>query len=313
MRDLYPPIEPFETDRLAVEAPHEIYFEQCGNPAGRPILFIHGGPGGGCQARDRRFFDPAAWRVVLFDQRGAGRSTPNASTENNTTGRLIDDIETLRRRLGIEQWTLFGGSWGSTLALAYAEAHPTRVHAMILRGIFLLRRLELDWYYRDGTPLVFPEAARDFHGLIPDDERDDIIAAYHRRITGDDAALRDRALEAWARWEAETSSLYRDSDRVAAYGRAEFARAFAGIELHYFVNGGFFERDGQLLHDAEALASIPGTIVHGRYDMVCPARNAVDLHAHWPKSELHIVPDAGHDSGEPGIRSALVDATDRYR
>ncbi len=311
-RERYPAIEPYDTQRLGVPGGHGIYYEQCGNPDGKPVLFVHGGPGGGCTEDDRRFFDPDVWRIVLFDQRGAGRSTPHAGLDENTTAHLIDDMEALRETLGIQRWMLFGGSWGSTLSLAYAEAHPTRVTAMVLRGIFLLRRMELDWYTRLGTPRVFAEAARRFHGLIPPEEREDLVAAYHRRVMGDDPGVRREALEAWARWEAETSSLHPDPERVEKYAKAEFAEAFAGIELHYFIHGGFFERDGQLLEDAGRLAGIPGVIVHGRYDMVCPLQNAIDLHERWPEATLEIVPDAGHASDEPGILDALIRATDRF-
>lgn len=310
--DRYPPITPYDCGRLDVSGPHEIYFEQCGNPNGRPVLFVHGGPGGGCTPADRRFFDPEAYRIILFDQRGAGRSTPHACTRVNTTQDLLADMEALRARLGIARWMLFGGSWGSTLSLAYAETYPQHVTAMILRGIFLVRQQEFDWYYRDGTPLVFPDAALEFHGLIPPEERDDLIAAFHRRITGADPEIRRAALAAWARWEAQTSSLHPDAARLEKFGSPDFAEAFAGIELHYFVNRGFFAYDGQLLADADRLAGIPGVIVHGRYDMVCPVTNAFDLHAHWLDSELEIVADAGHDADEPGIRDALIRATDRF-
>lgn len=298
---------------MRVSGPHEIYYEQCGNPDGQPALFMHGGPGGGCREDDRRFFDPDAYRIVLFDQRGAGRSTPHACLEQNTTQDLIADIEELRERLGVMRWVLFGGSWGSTLSLAYAEAFPSRVAAMIVRGIFLVGQEEFDWYYRDGTPLVFPDAAREFHGLIPPEERNNIIAAYHRRITGSDPDARRSALVGWARWEAQTSSLYPDPERVERFADPDYAEAFAGIELHYFVNKGFLSHDGQLLDDAWALRGIPGAIVHGRYDMVCPVKNAIDLHEHWPESDLEIVADAGHDASEPGIRDSLIRATDRFR
>ncbi|MFC3230610.1 prolyl aminopeptidase [Marinibaculum pumilum] len=311
-RGLYPEIAPYDQGWLRVSDLHEIHYEQCGNPERPAALFVHGGPGGGFDAEDRRFFDPDAWRVVLFDQRGAGRSRPHACLEENTTQHLIADMEALRSHLGIERWMLFGGSWGSTLSLAYAQAHPERVTAMVLRGIFLLRRWELDWYYGHGTQGVFPEAADRLHGLVPEGERGDIVGAYHRMVTGKDEGLRRRALEAWSRWEAETSSLYTDPKRVERFSGAEFAEAFAGIELHYFANGGFFPRDGELLLQAGRIASIPGVIVHGRYDMVCPVRNAVDLHAAWPGSELHIVADAGHASREPGTIDCLVRATDRF-
>lgn len=311
-RTRYPEIEPYDTGRLKVSGIHEIYYEQVGNPSGKPVLFVHGGPGGGCTENDRRFFDPDAYRVVLFDQRGAGRSTPHASLEENTTQHLIADMEALRGHLGIDRWMLFGGSWGSTLSLAYAETHTDRVTEMVLRGIFLLRRCELDWYYRDGTPRVFAEAGERLHALLPKGATD-VIAAYHAMVTGDDEPLRRRALETWSRWEAETSSLYSNPERVEEFGGAEFAEAFAGIELHYFRNGGFFDRDGQLLYEASRIAHIPGAIVHGRYDMVCPVQNAVLLAREWTAASLHIVPDAGHASDEPGNVDALIRATDRFR
>ncbi|MEQ8196155.1 MAG: prolyl aminopeptidase, partial [Rhodospirillales bacterium] len=306
---LYGEIEPYDRGRLSVSGGHEIYFEQCGNPDGKPALFVHGGPGGGCTNDDRRFFDPEAYRIILFDQRGAGRSRPHAGLRENTTGHLIADMERLRERLGIARWLLFGGSWGSTLSLAYAEAHPRRVSEMILRGIFLLRRWELDWYYRDATPHVFPEAARRFQEHVPACERGDLVAAYHKRVNGTRRTTRDAALREWARWEAETSSLYPDPNRIEKYSDPEFAAAFAGIELHYFANRGFFETDGQLLERADSMADIPGVIVHGRYDMVCPVQNAIDLKTRWDNAELQIVPDAGHASSEPGIARRLVAAT----
>lgn len=313
LHKLYPEIEPFDSGDLRVSDVHEIHYEQCGNPHGQPALFVHGGPGGGCNADDRRFFDPQHYRIVLFDQRGAGRSKPHACTEENTTWHLVDDMERLREHLGIDRWLLFGGSWGSTLSLAYAESHPDRVTALVLRGIFLVRQSEFDWYYLRGTPMVFAEAARAFHALIPEDERSDMVAAYSKRIASDDPEVRDRALAAWATWEAETSSLKRDPKRVEKFGAADFARAFAGIELHYFSNNGFFEVEGQLLRDAGRLEDIPGIIVHGRYDMVCPFQNALELKEAWPQAELVVVEDAGHASSEAGTTDALVRATDRFR
>ena len=313
MRTRYPEIEPFDTGYLPVSDIHEIYYEQCGDPEGQPVLFVHGGPGGGCDPDDRRFFDPAHYRIVLFDQRGAGRSKPHASTLDNTTWHLVEDMERLRRHLGIEHWLLFGGSWGSTLSLAYAETHPDRVSGLILRGIFLVRQAEFDFYYLQGTPRVFAEAAKKFHALIPENERHDMVAAYYRRITGTDAEMRKRALEAWATWEAESSSLLRDPKRVAKFGTAKFAEAFAGIELHYFINKGFFETEGQLLRDAGRLKDIPGAIVHGRYDMVCPYENALLLKEAWPHAELITIENAGHASSEPATLDALIRATDRFR
>jgi len=312
-RELYPNIEPFDSGYLEVSDFHRVYYEQCGNPEGQPALFVHGGPGGGCDAVDRRFFDPAHYRIVLFDQRGAGRSKPHACTEDNTTWHLVDDMERLRTHLGIERWLLFGGSWGSTLALTYAEQHPQRVSALVVRGIFLVRQAEFDFYYLRGTPLVYAEAAQRFHGFIPEDERHDMIAAYYKRINSGDPALRAEALRNWASWEAESSSLLRDPERIEKFSTAEFAEAFAGIELHYFANRGFFEVDGQILRDAGRLEDIPGTIIHGRYDMVCPFQNALLLSEVWPKAELVVIEDAGHSSSEPGTTDALIRATDGYR
>jgi len=312
-RSLYPEVDPFDSGYLRVSDIHQVYYEQCGNPDGQPALFVHGGPGGGCEAKDRRFFDPSHYRIILFDQRGAGRSKPHACTAENTTWHLVDDMERLRRHLNVEKWLLFGGSWGSTLALTYAEAHPKSVSALIVRGIFLVRQVEFEWYYSRGTPMVFAEAAKKFHGLIPENEREDMIAAYYRRVTSDDSELRQQALAAWATWEAETSSLIRDPERIREFGAAEFAEAFAGIELHYFVNKGFFEVDGQILRDAARLERIPGVIVHGRYDMVCPFQNALMLKEAWPGADLVVVEDAGHAATEPATTDALIRATDRFR
>lgn len=312
-RTKYPEIEPFDSGYLRVSDIHEIYYEQCGKPDGQPVLFVHGGPGGGCDVDDRRFFDPAHYRIILFDQRGAGRSKPHACIEENTTWHLVADMERLRSHLGVERWLLFGGSWGSTLSLVYAETHPERVTGLVVRGIFLVRQAEFDFYYLRGTPMVFAEASKIFHGLIPEDGRHDMIAAYHARITSGDPVMRKRALEAWARWEAESSSLIRDPERIKKFSTAEFAEAFAGIELHYFINKGFFEVDGQILRDAGRLKDIPGVIVHGRYDMVCPFQNALMLKEAWPGAELVIIENAGHASSEPGTTDALIRATDKFR
>ena len=307
---LYPEIEPYDTGRLPVSEIHEIYYEQVGNPRGRPALFLHGGPGAGSTGMDRRFFNPDAYRLVLFDQRGAGRSTPHACLDDNTTWHLIDDMECLRQHLGVDRWMLFGGSWGSTLALAYAQRHPDRVTAMVLRGIFLMQQAEFDWYYRAGTPAVFPEAAAEFHALIPNAAETDVVAAYHSLITCGDPRRRRRALQAWARWEAETSSLLIDAQRIAQFTEPGFAESMAGIELHYFKNRGFFDHDSQLLDNAGRIRDIPGIIVHGRYDMVCPVRNAYALDQVWAGANLQIVPDAGHNAHEAGIVDALIRATD---
>lgn len=312
-RTLYPPIEPYATGRLAVSAVHTLWYEESGNPEGVPVVFLHGGPGGGTGPNMRRFFDPAHYRIVLFDQRGCGRSTPRSELDGNTTWHLVADIERLREHLGIDRWFVFGGSWGSTLALAYAERHPERVRGLALRGIFLLRRFELEWFYQSGASLVFPDLWEGFLAPIPDVERGDLISAYHRRLTGEDPAIRLEAARAWAKWEARTSFLRANEDYVASFDDDAHALEFARIESHYFVHGGFLETEDQLLRDAHRLAGIPGVIVHGRYDLVCPLRSAWDLKRAWPEAELRIVPDAGHSAFEPGNAAALVEAMDAFR
>ena len=311
MRQLYPPIEPYDTQRLRVSAVHELHVEQCGRPDGQPIVFLHGGPGGGTTPGPRRFFDPAAFRVVLFDQRGSGRSTPRASLEENTTWHLVADMERIRVRLGIDRWAVFGGSWGSTLALAYAETHPERVTALIVRGIFLLRPHELRWFYQEGASLVFPDAWEAYLAPIPPAERADLMAAYHRRLTGGDPVERDVAARAWATWEAATSRLIPDPELIAEFSEPGHADAFARIEAHYFVNGGFFEHPDQLLDGVDRIRHIPAAIIQGRYDMCCPMTTAWDLHRRWPEASFEIVPDAGHAAIEAGITDRLIEATER--
>ena len=311
-RSLYPPIEPFDHGHLQVSPLHEIYYEQCGNPQGRPVVFLHGGPGGGGDTTARRFFDPTRYRIVLLDQRGCGRSRPHAELQGNTTWELVADIESLRERLGIEQWMAFGGSWGSALALLYAQAHPERVSALVLRGIFLLRPAELGWFYEQGASAVFPDYWEDFVAPIPPDERGDLLQAYHRRINGPDQEVALAAARAWSIWEGRTSFLRPPAGIEERFGRAGFALAFARIETHYFVNGGFLEEPDQILRDMPRIRHIPGVIVQGRYDLVCPATSAWDLHRAWPESELKLVPDAGHSAFEPGIVHELVCATDRF-
>ena len=312
MRTLYPEIEPFATGTLEVDGRHKLYFEQCGNPDGKPVVLLHGGPGGGCSAKMRRFHDPAKYRIVLFDQRGSGRSTPHADLVDNTTWHLVEDIETLRVKLGIDRWQVFGGSWGSTLALAYAETHPKRVTELVLRGIFMLRRWELEWFYQEGASRLFPEAWEHYIKAIPVTERHDLISAFHRRLTSYDDKTRLAAAKAWSVWEGATSFLHIDEDFANSHEDPQFALAFARIENHYFVNSGFFEVDDQLLRDAGNLADIPGVIVHGRYDVVCPVQNATDLHKAWPKSELVITPASGHSAFEAETVDALVRATDAF-
>jgi proline iminopeptidase len=312
-RGLYPEIEPYDSGKLRVSALHEIYYEQCGNPRGKPVVFLHGGPGGGIEPRHRRFFDPEAYRIVLFDQRGCGRSTPYASLVDNTTWHLVDDIEALREHLGIEHWQVFGGSWGSTLALAYAQRHRERVTEMVLRGIFTFAPDESRWFYLDGTNVLFPDAWEAFVEAIPSAERGDLVAAYYQRLTGDDPVTRRSAARAWSVWECRVATLRPDEGLVAHCDDAGFTLAFARIECHYFVNRGFFESPTQLLDGMSALAGVPAVLVHGRYDVICPPRNAWRLHRAWPGSELCYVEDAGHSANEPGIAAALVEATDRFR
>jgi proline iminopeptidase len=312
MRSLYPELEPYDSGFLAVDARHRLYYEQCGNPAGKPVVLLHGGPGAGCSAKMRRFHDPAKYRIVLFDQRGSGRSTPHADLVDNTTWALVADIERLRWHLGIDRWQVFGGSWGSTLALAYAQAHPRCVTELVLRGIFMLRRWELEWFYQEGASRLYPDAWQSYLEAIPAVERGDLISAYHRRLTSDDEATRLDAARAWSVWEASTSLLLPDDGFVDAHRDAHFALSFARIESHYFVNGGFFEVEDQLLRDAHKLHGIPGVIVHGRYDVVCPLQNATDLQRAWPEAQLRISPGAGHSAFEPENLSALVEATDAF-
>jgi proline iminopeptidase len=311
-RELFPPIEPFDSGYLAVGDGHEVYYEQCGNPRGKPAVFVHGGPGAGADANARRFFDPVGYRIVVFDQRGAGRSRPHASLDANTTWHLVADMDLLRERLGIPRWLVFGGSWGSTLALAYAETHPEVVTALVLRGIFLLRRAELQWFYQHGASMMFPELWQEFLAPIAHEDRHDLLSAYHRVLTGEDVAGRLAAARAWSVWEGATSSLWPNPARAAQFGAADFALALARIEAHYFVNGGFFTHENQLLDGVDAIRAIPAVIVHGRYDVVCPIDTAFALHRRWPEADLRIVIEAGHSAYEPGITAELVGATDRF-
>ncbi|MES9863151.1 MAG: prolyl aminopeptidase [Candidatus Thiodiazotropha sp. LLP2] len=311
MNDLYPAIEPYKTDRLSVDNQHQLYIEQVGNPSGIPALFLHGGPGAGCEPYHRRFFNPDLFRVVLFDQRGSGRSTPHASLENNTTWDLVEDIERIREELGIERWLLFGGSWGSTLALAYAQAHPERVAGMVLRGIFLCRDKEIEWFYQNGASWVFPDYWADFIAPIPQHERDNLLHAYYRRLIGEDEISRMSVAKSWSVWEGRTASLRPNRSVVGFFSTPHTALSLARIEAHYFVNHAFL-RPNQLLIDVPKLEGIAGTIVQGRYDLICPMQSAWELHRAWSGSELVTVPDAGHSASEPGISSALIRATDHF-
>jgi proline iminopeptidase len=310
---LYPPIRPFHKAHLRVSALHELYYEESGNPKGKAVVFLHGGPGGATDPAMRRFFDPKGYRIVLFDQRGCGASRPHAELRENTTWDLVADIEKLRAHLGLERWMVFGGSWGSTLALAYAQRHPERVTELVLRGIFLLRRSELEWFYQDpqGAASIFPDLWEKYLAPIPPEERADLMMAYYRRLISEDRATRAAAARAWATWEGGTSFLRANPAYVAKFDDPDYATAFSRIEAHYFVNRGFMESDGQLLRDVEQVRHIPAVIVQGRYDVVCPMRSAWDLHRAWPEAELRIVPDAGHSAFEPTITRELVAATDR--
>lgn len=312
-RALYPVIEPYDTGMLAVSERHTLYYEQCGNPDGKPVVFVHGGPGGGCSPNSRRYFDPAAYRIVLFDQRGCGRSTPHADIVENTTWHLVADLERLRTHLGIERWQVFGGSWGSTLALAYAQTHPDRVTELVLRGIFMLRRTELAWFYQSGANNIHPDAWEDYVAQIPPGERGDLMSAYYRRLCDPDPEVHLPAARAWSKWEAAASFLERNDEYLAAFDNAAFALAFARIECHYFVHGGFFEADDQLLRGIDRIRHIPTVIVHGRYDVICPLANAWSLHRAWPEADLRIVATAGHSAAEPGNREQLLAATDGFR
>ena len=307
-RTLHPENEPFAFGWLPPHGGHEIYYEECGKRTGRPVVILHGGPGGATNPTMRRFFDPNRWRMILFDQRGCGRSRPNASLDNNTTWALIEDIERLRVQCGVEQWTVFGGSWGSTLALAYAIAHPERVSGLILRGIFLLTKRELDWFYQHGASMMFPDAWERFLAPIPPAERGDLMTAYHKRLTHGDRNVQAQAAAAWSQWEGDTISLRGPEARPSKFNEVEFATAFARIECHYFVNGGFFDEDGWILNNISAIRHIPGWIVQGRFDVVTPLDAAWRLKTAWPEAHFEIVWDAGHASTEPGIIDALVRA-----
>ncbi|MEQ1891599.1 MAG: prolyl aminopeptidase [Planctomycetota bacterium] len=309
--ELFPEIEPYREGMLPVSRLHTLHYEEVGNPRGKPLVFLHGGPGGGIDPVYRRYFDPKKWRIVLFDQRGCGKSTPHAELKENTTWDLVADIEQLREHLGIERWVVFGGSWGSTLSLAYAETHPERVRALVLRGIFLLRRSELLWFYQEGASQLFPDAWEDYLAPIPPRERGDMMAAYHKRLTSKNAKVRAEAAKAWSVWEGTTSKLITDPKLIKRFAGGKFADAFARIECHYFVNNGFLDTDDQLLRNAKKIRKIPGVIVQGRYDVVCPMRSAWDLHRAWPEAKLVVIPDSGHSMTEVGIRRALIAETDR--
>ena len=312
MENLYPPIEPFRSGWLAVGGGHAIYFEESGNPDGKPCIFVHGGPGGGSSPEARQFFDPEHYRIVVFDQRGCGQSRPHASLEANTTWHLVADMERLRNDWGIERWLVFGGSWGSTLALAYAQTHPDRVTELVLRGIFLLRPQEIHWFYQQGASALYPDSWEAYLAPIPEAERDDLLNAFYRRLTSDDEAVRLAAARAWSVWEASASFLIQNQDFMDKLDAPDAALAMARIECHYFVNGGFFESPNQLLENIDRIRHIPTVIVQGRYDVVCPAVTAWDLHRAWPEADFQLIQDAGHSAFDPANTAALVAATEKF-
>jgi len=309
--NLYPKIKPYDSGFLNVDQ-HQVYFEQCGNPNGKPALFLHGGPGGGGSEEVRRFFNPDLYRIIIFDQRGCGRSKPHGCLENNTTWHLVSDIENLREKLGIENWLVFGGSWGSTLSLAYAQAHPKSVSELVLRGIFLLRKEELHWFYQDGASRIFPEAWSGFLDIIDEDKRNNLMSSYHEIFKSDDKEKRLKAAIAWSKWEAATSSLAYKPSLVKEFSNPEFALAFALIENHYFVNKGWFKTENQIIENIDIIRSIPAVIVQGRYDVVCPMKTAWELSEAWPEAELIVAPASGHTAFEKEITHALISATDKF-
>lgn len=311
LRGLYPELEAYASGMLDVGEGHSIYWERCGTPGKKPAVFLHGGPGGGISPDHRRLFHPDHYDVLLFDQRGCGRSTPHAELDANTTWHLVEDIERLREMVGVDQWLVFGGSWGSTLSLAYAETHPDRVSELVLRGIYTLTKAELDWYYQFGVSEMFPEKWERFQAPVPEAERADMMGAYRKLLTHADKAVRIAAARSWSLWEGETITLLPSQENSDHFGEDEFAHAFARIENHFFVHGGWLE-EGQLIRDAHKIGAIPGVIVHGRYDMPCPLRIAHELHKAWPRVEFHVIEGAGHAFNEPGILDRLIRATDKF-
>lgn len=312
MTALFPKLKPFNSFQLQVSRLHTLHVEEAGTKGATPVVFIHGGPGGGIEASHYQNFDPKRWHIIHFDQRGAGQSTPHACLDENTTWDLVADIETIRKRMNFDKWHVFGGSWGSTLALAYAIEHPDQVLSLTLRGIFMLRKSEIDWYYQAGAHNIYPDAWEDYLAPIPENERGDLVSAYHKRLTSENPAIQLEAAKAWSVWEGSTSKLLPDAEKIADFGKDAFATAFARIECHYFINGGFFETDAWILENVDKIRHIPAVIVQGRYDMPCPMRSAWDLHKAWPEAKFHIVQDAGHASTESGIARALVDATNGW-
>jgi proline iminopeptidase len=313
LKPLFPEIECYQSGFIKVNEEHNLYYEQSGNPNGKPVIFLHGGPGAGTSPKVRRFWDPSAYRIILFDQRGCGKSTPFASLNNNTTWDLVEDIEKIRNHLKINKWQVFGGSWGSTLALSYAVKYPEKITELVLRGIFTLREKELLWFYQEGASYLYPDVWEPYLNFIPASERSNMMTAYYKRLTSNNEVLRNQAAKIWSIWEGSTSRLYMDEELIKKSGEDEFALAFARIECHYFVNKGFYEYDGYLIDQVNKYRNIPATIVQGRYDVVCPMISAWDLHRKWPEAELKIVQDAGHSAYEPGTTHELIQATEKYK
>lgn len=315
LRTRYPALEPYKSSFIQVDAEHSLYFEESGNPKGKPVLFLHGGPGSGTKESHREFFDPAVYRIILLDQRGSGKSTPHASLNNNTTWHLVEDIEFLRNKLGVDKWVVFGGSWGSTLALAYATEHPGRVKGLILRGIFLCRPKEITWFYQFGAHHLYPDEWERYVAAIPESERMNMVEAYYRRLTSENTEIRLTAAKAWARWEGACLSLMPDAEYFKYFTADDHSVAVARIECHYFMHNGFFKTDNYLIEEINKIRErkIPGIIIHGRYDVVCPLENAWELHRAWPEARLEIIQNAGHSASDPGITDALVRAADEFR
>ena len=312
MSHLYPEIKPFNTFFLKVSNLHTVYVEESGNPNGKPVVFLHGGPGGGIEPIYRQYFDPLIWRIIIFDQRGCGKSTPHAELEENTTWDLVEDIEKIRNTLNIEAWVVFGGSWGSTLSLSYAITYPERCKGLILRGIFLLRKFEINWFYQEGCSYIYPDEWEKYISVIPENEQNDLVKAYYKLLTSKNSSLRINAAKAWSKWEASTSKLSQDKKSLHHFDNIKTAEAFARIECHYFINNGFFKKDGWILDNVDKISSIPTVIVQGRYDVVCPIKSAWDLHKNLSNSELFIIQDAGHSMLEKGIQKKLIELTDKF-
>jgi len=310
--ELFPNIEPFNTFHLPVSDLHTIYVEESGNKNGKPVIFLHGGPGGGVDPKYRRYFNPDKWRIIMFDQRGCGKSTPFAELKENTTWDLVDDIEKIRNHLSIDNWVVFGGSWGSTLSLAYSQTYPNSCKGLILRGIFLVRKKEIDWFYQEGANNIFPDRWESFLAPIPIEKRDNLMQAYYEILTGDDHFKKIEAAKAWSTWEGSTVRLMQDENFISDFSDEKFAEAFARIECHYFMNNCWFNSNNHLIENVDKIRHIPGVIIHGRYDIICPVVQAWDLHQAWPEADLHIIPDAGHSIFEEGIKDKILEYTEKF-